>query len=310
MLVPLYSLAQEEDPLKFFPHQTGDMWEYFYYESPSYVDTVQNFTISDSIDFQGIIHITQYARNINPVQYPYNFLDTSYYMIDSSFNVFGPGGGGPGSENYLIYKLNAQQNHQWVLYDYSGGIGGTGYEMARVNEVWEDELFGIETTFKSYVYYYASDTTDTIGSPSVLVRYVDILAYGLGLFRRGSGDATGDIYLKGCVINDTLYGDTTNVITSVKDLSDNLPLQLELLQNYPNPFNPVTKIRFQIPGNNFVGLKVFDLLGNEVMVLVNEVKPAGIFEVDFNASNLPSGMYIYSLQVNDFISNQKMLLLK
>jgi hypothetical protein len=91
--------------------------------------------------------------------------------------------------------------------------------------------------------------------------------------------------------------------------------EYSLSQNYPNPFNPTTKIKYTIPfaGTSlmkFVQLKVFDVLGNEVATLVNELKPAGVYEVTFNASELGSGVYIYKLQAGDYISAGKMLLTK
>ncbi len=106
------------------------------------------------------------------------------------------------------------------------------------------------------------------------------------------------------------------------------PEEFSLLQNYPNPFNPVTKIKFTIPtppsssplskGRNevgFVTLKVYDVLGNEVATLVNEYKPAGTYEVEFNShsdegQNLSSGVYYYQLKSGSFISTKKMILLK
>jgi hypothetical protein len=83
-----------------------------------------------------------------------------------------------------------------------------------------------------------------------------------------------------------------------------------LLQNYPNPFNPETKISYSIKEEGLVTLKVYDVLGKEVATLVNENKPAGNYEVDFNASQLPSGIYIYKLQAGSFIEAKKMLLTK
>lgn len=94
------------------------------------------------------------------------------------------------------------------------------------------------------------------------------------------------------------------------NLTNNSTLNYNLLQNHPNPFNPVTTIRYILKESGLVSLKVFDNLGNEVANLVNEVKPEGIFEVKFDASKLPSGVYIYSIRVNDFVQNQKMILLK
>lgn len=101
------------------------------------------------------------------------------------------------------------------------------------------------------------------------------------------------------------------------------PKEFRLEQNYPNPFNPTTKIRYAVPtppssstlvkGRNelgFVTLKVYDILGNEVATLVNEQREAGYYEVEFNASNIASGVYIYRLTSDKYISTKKMLMLK
>jgi phosphatidylserine/phosphatidylglycerophosphate/cardiolipin synthase-like enzyme len=83
-----------------------------------------------------------------------------------------------------------------------------------------------------------------------------------------------------------------------------------LFQNYPNPFNPVTTIRFQLPYSEKVQLKIYDMLGREVETLYDKVAPAGIVDVDFNAGNLASGIYIYRIKAGDFISAKKLMLLK
>jgi len=83
-----------------------------------------------------------------------------------------------------------------------------------------------------------------------------------------------------------------------------------LHQNYPNPFNPVTTIRFEVPYSQHVELSVFDMLGREVKVLYNDVAPAGIIAIDFNADGLSSGVYFYRLKTQDFIASKKLLLLK
>ena len=91
----------------------------------------------------------------------------------------------------------------------------------------------------------------------------------------------------------------------------------ELYQNYPNPFNPNTTIKYQITdlpagrqGLNFTTIKVYDVLGNEIAILVNEEKPAGSYRVEFNASSLPSGVYFYQLKAGNFIETKKMVLMK
>ena len=88
------------------------------------------------------------------------------------------------------------------------------------------------------------------------------------------------------------------------------PSTFSFNQNYPNPFNPVTTINYQIPNDGFVTLKVFDILGKEIANLVNHNKEAGYYTVAFDASKLPSGVYIYILQSGEFVSSKKMLLIK
>ena len=90
----------------------------------------------------------------------------------------------------------------------------------------------------------------------------------------------------------------------------NSPLNTFILyQNYPNPFNPSTKIRFVISDGGFVNLKVFDIIGNEIVTLVSEEKSAGYYDVVFNAAGLSSGIYFYKLQVGSFIETKKMILI-
>lgn len=83
-----------------------------------------------------------------------------------------------------------------------------------------------------------------------------------------------------------------------------------LSQNYPNPFNPTTQIRYQIPESGNVQIKVFDVLGRELSILVDEFKETGKFTIDFKAANLPSGVYIYKLISGGFVQSKKMLLLR
>jgi hypothetical protein len=81
-------------------------------------------------------------------------------------------------------------------------------------------------------------------------------------------------------------------------------------QNYPNPFNPVTTIKYELPKSSVVSLAVFDILGREVSVLVNERRDAGVYEVRFDGSNLASGMYFYRLQAGDYVATKRFLLVK
>jgi len=88
------------------------------------------------------------------------------------------------------------------------------------------------------------------------------------------------------------------------------PLGFNLSQNYPNPFNPTTSIQYAVSSRQFVSLKVCDILGNEIATLVNEERVPGTYEVEWNATDVPSGIYFYQLKTGSFIQTKKMLLLK
>ena len=110
-------------------------------------------------------------------------------------------------------------------------------------------------------------------------------------------------------IDNLVLGDPTNI-------SDNMSnrLSFKLNQNYPNPFNPVTKIKFTIPdgdvNNQYVNLNVFDILGRKIASLINGKKNPGSYEVIFNGSNYPSGIYFYELRYGEMKSVRKMILTK
>jgi hypothetical protein len=91
---------------------------------------------------------------------------------------------------------------------------------------------------------------------------------------------------------------------------NNIPTEYALLQNYPNPFNPSTKLTYQIGEAGFVNLRVYDVLGNEVVTLVNKEMQAGSYEIEFDAGNLPSGIYYYTLIVGSYELTKKMILIK
>lgn len=100
------------------------------------------------------------------------------------------------------------------------------------------------------------------------------------------------------------------VITEVNENNITLPTGFALLQNYPNPFNPGTSIQYTVSNRQFASLKVYDVLGNEVVTLLNEEKLAGSYEIEFNASALSSGIYFYQLRAGNFIETKKMILLR
>ena len=104
------------------------------------------------------------------------------------------------------------------------------------------------------------------------------------------------------------------VVTNVVSKKNNDVNNFELFQNYPNPFNPTTKIKYKLPEINFVTIKVYDILGNEITTLVNDEKPADNYEVEFSATgggiNLTSGIYLYQIKAGNYSETKKMILLK
>jgi predicted GH43/DUF377 family glycosyl hydrolase len=108
----------------------------------------------------------------------------------------------------------------------------------------------------------------------------------------------------------TKIGIATSPLTGVADREQIIPVGFALAQNYPNPFNPSTTIKFDLPKALAVRLSVYDMLGRQVSVLVNERSEAGVHEVKFDGSNLASGVYFYRLQAGDFVQSKRLVLLK
>lgn len=118
-------------------------------------------------------------------------------------------------------------------------------------------------------------------------------------------------------VGDLLSFDTPQAIgTSLYEGGNPLPVEVSmplgfmLFQNYPNPFNPLTTFSYSIPQNEFVTLKVYDVLSNEIATLVNEEKPVGTYELTWYAENLPSGVYFYRIQAGSFAETKKMVFMK
>ena len=112
-------------------------------------------------------------------------------------------------------------------------------------------------------------------------------------------------------IDGTILQTTNGGVSFVEEEQiDEIPTEFLLSQNFPNPFNPSTSIQYSVSSRQFVSLKVFDVLGNEIETLVNEEKQAGTYEVTWYAKALPSGVYFYQLKAGEFTAVKKMILLK
>jgi len=157
-------------------------------------------------------------------------------------------------------------------------------------------------------------------SHDLLTAYYSLVK-DVGLYSYSLADDNGEkvFQLKGMVKNEIVYGDTS-LIVGIRDDDLLSPTEFKLYQNYPNPFNPSTKIKYTIPSVGtslmkflqFVQLKVYDVLGNEVAALVDDYKPAGNYEIEFKSTvgsrQLASGVYYYQLRVGSFVQTKKMIL--
>jgi hypothetical protein len=100
----------------------------------------------------------------------------------------------------------------------------------------------------------------------------------------------------------------TGSLTSVRERE--LPKDFAVSQNYPNPFNPSSVIRFKLPRESYVSLRVYNPLGQEVRTLIDGTRSAGVYEVRFDAAGLPSGMYIYRMKAGEFVQSRRILLVR
>jgi hypothetical protein len=152
-----------------------------------------------------------------------------------------------------------------------------------------------QSTYKEFVaniYYTNAETPDTAWISIVL-----------------ANTATGTAHIGSTFwIDDLSFGAAGP--TDVKGFGNGMPNAFALNQNYPNPFNPSTMIQFELPDAQFVTLKVYNVLGQEVATLINNQLGAGRYRTEFDGKNLPSGTYLYRLQAGTFVETKKMVLVK
>jgi len=121
----------------------------------------------------------------------------------------------------------------------------------------------------------------------------------------------GKTYNQSYSVESGFWEQLTNLVTRVEEIDDKvLPKEFNLYQNYPNPFNPSTTIQFAIPKESFTKLEIFNAIGEKVSTLILENLSAGIYEYEWNAEGLPSGVYLYRLSTENFTQTKKLLLMK
>ncbi len=237
--------------------------------------------------------------------------------VDNSGNVYatGSGKGVTTASDFLTIKYNSSTGvPQWVQ-RYSGTINGS-INIAR--------SIAIDIPGNVYItgdsgdnfpnqYDYATIRYDPDGNVQWIQRY-NGPANGIDWVHSLAIDSAGNIIVTGESFGISSDMDIATVKYSqtigVQQISNEVPSEYTLQQNYPNPFNPVTNITFSVPKAGLVKLTVYDAAGRESAVLLNGKLSAGLYNYDFDASQLASGIYFYKLEANDFTQTKKMVLVK
>ncbi|RJP60327.1 MAG: M28 family peptidase [Ignavibacteriales bacterium] len=265
--------------------------------SSSFVPEIQKY-----LDFGGKIiysgyrpsktfaNVTSLTKTFSPGEFLYDYfkIDGVNYSLLAKFS-----GGGSQVESYPNLFLDSDKI----------GTGSDGH----INGIETFALVDSETG----IYGYQTDFAPTVAQGSLGGQTVGTAYYGEDFstvilsFPLFYIDEQSVSNFFNYVLTEK-FGLTTDVETD----EENMPSEFYLSQNYPNPFNPVTRIKYQVASIEKVTLKVYDILGREVALLVNRVQSPGTYEVEFNAADLASGIYFYSIQAGEFSAVKKLMHLK
>ncbi|RPI13904.1 MAG: T9SS C-terminal target domain-containing protein [Ignavibacteriae bacterium] len=294
--------SQPNDAANFMPLQIGNAWTYSFYFNSS-MNGKHKFTVIDTVSFNNIKYYkivkTGTAAldvcanpwkwgNLSPIYLRNDTLGRLMQYIGSNACSYTPG-------EFLIDSLSSKLNDSSkveCLYP------------AKCNDTSSYTIFGNARRRRSFYFVYSEYAAG------------GTFVYGIGKVTIGRYTALGSCTnsLLGCVINGILYGDTS-LVTGINKISTEVPSSYKLYQNYPNPFNPSTKIKYDVPQEitsqkSDVRLIVYDVIGKEIAVLVNEQLNPGTYEVEWNANHLPSGVYYCKLTAGEHADTKKMLLIR
>jgi len=222
--------------------------------------------------------------------------------------------------------LRGDPNTEFEARMYSSGLNKSGLELDPCNDNIGEVMGGIDCSAVNPLFWYSGDPVEGVGwinnHPSDQMAMLSVGEFTLekdkpvtiiGAYILGRGtDALNSITVARSNVQKAIeeYDNNFNSL-AYNPGKPNFPVTDYILyQNYPNPFNPTTTIRYEIPQQGFVTLKIYDILGEEIISLINEEKPAGRYEVDFSPKRLASGVYLYRIKVNDFVTSKKMVLLR
>jgi hypothetical protein len=212
------------------------------------------------------------------------------------------------SGNMLSSLQEGWSNNQWVgLYHFTYTYDTNGNRLSQLLETWSDGQWANQSLW-TYAYDEETKLTSFWSYDWQNSAWTPLTTPGPGGGSISVSDNAGNKYILGRCYNFTLS--SRAIVTGIASRSETTPASYALSQNYPNPFNPSTTIKFQLPRASQVNLTVFDIVGRDVSVLVNDRRDAGVHEVRFDASGLSSGVYFCRLQAGDFTQTKRLLLLR
>ncbi len=270
-----------------------------------------NFTAAQSAQ-AAIMEYLSYGGNFIYSGYKPSKALQNNIMAEAEYN--------PGMFIYDYLKINSSLNVDFSRF-FGANPNDPSYSViyvdsSKTSELLDYHLRGIESIFPNsegtaiYLYETYFDTTNNLGKlkgKPVGVEYLGtdhksvVLSFPLYYMNFDQAKA---------LIENILINKFKEVTDVNEEQSSSVPTGFALIQNYPNPFNPSTVISYQLPFGSHTTLKVYNVLGKEIVTLVDEEKPAGIYEVEFNAKGLSSGVYFYKLQAGNSVETKKMILLR
>lgn len=263
--------SQIIDPYKFYPSAVGNKWRWFSYSSSSTYDS----------------EITKDSLAQNGSRYLFlNGSISAQFIADTSRQIWQVIDNKP----VLWYKLDAQPGDSFTV-----SMAGNSYKV-KVSSATAD-AFGQAVPAKVFSWSYGD------AYPNYAVHW---LVYGIGFYSTVSSIYNLNDIVTGYAINGVKFG----TLASIELVQKTIPSGFALEQNFPNPFNPTTMFRFSLAKDVLVNLEVFDMLGHNVRTLLNEEKPAGVYQVSFSSGALPSGVYLVRMRAGTFENIRKILLTK
>lgn len=246
------------------------------------------------------------------------------YTVGYSSNVYKTTNQGLNWSGYYSGIIGAYTSVYFTDVNTGFVVGYYGKSVKTTNGGLTWEVMNLNTNQTLFSIKFINNTTGFICGSNIILKTVNagnnwslnlfdtansIPLYDMQFTNESTGYAVGHKifgYPFGIILKTTTGGEPIGI----QPISNQIPDYFSLSQNYPNPFNPNTSIKFSIPKSSFVNITIYNMLGEEVVILVNQELKPGTYEADFDGSNLPSGTYFYRLQAGNYTETKKMVLLK